>query len=863
MEASHRAYALLTLLFLLSFGYWIGGAGSLYDNLRFGPQRARQPFDFGIRPAQIDNAEREALDAGGGPGDVLVEFNGRPFSSYAVMRDALRHARPGSSLPVRVRHPNGTTATVSIRLVAERPGPAPLSEWLRDISIQLAFPLFCLVLGFWVAAARPLDRNAWLLLAIMISLEFMVPDGSFREPWQVLSVTWSRLAGFSWPIWMMLFGIYFPERSAVDRRWPWIKWLVVLIVTATGLPLLVVRAGKEISLAAIARLEPVLSPLDLANRITAMAAISLFFANMGAKSATASTKDAARRIRFVWLGSAVGLTPGFVVALVSLFRGGNFGDGFPAGVQYLTLGCMALFPLTLAYVILVQRAMDVRVAIRQSARYTMVRGVLWLIGALMFSLAMKIFVDVSQNKRGITLDQTVLLAGGAGLLVMRRRYRGRAQQWVDRRFFREDYRAEQVLSDLSNEARRFVDAGPLLDTVTHRIAETLHVPHISVLLRDGTGYRLAAAGADPGAPVLLAPEAHSIAHLRAAHGPAVVYFDKPDAWLRDAPAPERQALHQLDAQLLLPLTGRDDMIGVMALGPKRSEEPYSKTDLQLLQSVADQTGLAIENGRLLSSLAEEAARRERYNRELEIAREVQERLFPQAYPSIPGLDCAGHCRPAQGVGGDYYDFIQLPDAAWGHLRTGEGGRLGIAVGDVSGKGISAALLMASLRASLRGQTLGGPTDLAALMRNVNALLYEASAANRYATFFYAQYDPSDRTLALVNAGHNPPIVLRGGDVLRLEADGPVVGLLPHAQYEQSSVALAPGDILLAYTDGISEAMTIDDEEWGEDRMIAAAQACRALPAAQMIERLMAAADAFTAGAPQHDDMTLVIVKVEA
>jgi len=404
------------------------------------------------------------------------------------------------------------------------------------------------------------------------------------------------------------------------------------------------------------------------------------------------------------------------------------------------------------------------------------------------------------------------------------------------------------LNDLSNEARRFVDAGPLLETVTHRISETLHVPRISVLLREGDGYRSQGAGSAAGA--VLEPEARSIAHLRAARGPAVVYFDNPDTWLRDAPDGERQTLRGLDAQLLLPLTGRDDLIGVMALGPKRSEEPYSKTDLQLLQSVADQTGLAIENSRLLSSLAEEAARRERFNRELEIAREVQERLFPQSYPSIPGLDCAGHCRPAQGVGGDYYDFVALPE-----------GRLGIAVGDVSGKGISAALLMASLRASLRGQTLGGPEDLAALMRNVNALLYEASAANRYATFFYAQYDPRDRTLAFVNAGHNPPVVLRGEEVLRLEADGPVVGLLPQATYGQSSLVLLPGDILLAYTDGISEAMTMEDEEWGEERMIAAAQACRAMPAGQMIGRIIAEADAFTAGAPQHDDMTLVVVKL--
>jgi phosphoserine phosphatase RsbU/P len=504
-------------------------------------------------------------------------------------------------------------------------------------------------------------------------------------------------------------------------------------------------------------------------------------------------------------------------------------------------------------VILVQRAMDVRMAIRQSVRYTLARGGVWLLGAAMFALAMKIFVDVSLDRKGFTTDQIALLALGAVLLILRKRLNPRVMHWVDRRFFREVYSAEQVLSELSNQARKFVDARPLLDTVTHRIAETLHVPRISVLLRGQNGYRLAPSGQDVAAePVVLEPEASSIRHLRVGGGPALVYFDDPDSWVREVPSPEQQTLKRLDTQLLLPLTGRDDLIGVMALGPKRSEEPYSKMDLQLLQSVADQTGLAIENSRLISSLAEEAARRERFNRELEIAREVQERLFPQCYPSVPGLDCAGHCRPAQGVGGDYYDFIALPE-----------GRLGIAVGDVSGKGISAALLMASLRASLRGQTLGGPADLAGLMGNVNALLYEASAANRYATFFYAQYDPRERTLAFVNAGHNPPVVLRGEQVLRLEADGPVVGLLPGARYGQSSLALSPGDILLAYTDGISEAMTTGDEEWGEDRMIAAARECRARPAAEMIERLIAAADAFTAGAPQHDDMTLVVMKVAA
>ena len=173
--------------------------------------------------------------------------------------------------------------------------------------------------------------------------------------------------------------------------------------------------------------------------------------------------------------------------------------------------------------------------------------------------------------------------------------------------------------------------------------------------------------------------------------PARVYFDDPGSWLYRDPEineQERAGLADLHAELLLPLSTRDQLLGFISLGPKRSDEPYSGTDVRLLKSVAAQTGLALENARLMSAIADEVAQRERLNREVEIAREVQERLFPQTLPPIAGVEYAGACRPALGVGGDYYDFLALP-----------GGQLGIAIGDVSGKGIAAALMMASLQAS--------------------------------------------------------------------------------------------------------------------------------------------------------------------
>jgi phosphoserine phosphatase RsbU/P len=180
---------------------------------------------------------------------------------------------------------------------------------------------------------------------------------------------------------------------------------------------------------------------------------------------------------------------------------------------------------------------------------------------------------------------------------------------------------------------------------------------------------------------------------------------------------------------------------------------------------------------------------------------------------------------------------------------------------VSGKGIPAALLMASLQASLRGQTISGQTDLAKLMYNVNRLIFETSPANRYATFFYAQFEPLARQLTYVNGGHNPPMVFRNGEVLRLEDGGPVVGLFKTASYSQSGVILESGDVLLLYTDGISEAMNASDEEWGEERMIEAVRACQCRPSLEVIDELMRAADGFAAGAPQHDDMTIMVIKV--
>ncbi len=254
-------------------------------------------------------------------------------------------------------------------------------------------------------------------------------------------------------------------------------------------------------------------------------------------------------------------------------------------------------------------------------------------------------------------------------------------------------------------------------------------------------------------------------------------------------------------ELLLPLPGRTQLLGAMALGPKRSEEPYTPSDLRLLESVSLQTGLGLE------------------------------------LPSHP-------CSP----------------------RSSSDGRLGLAIGDVSGKGISAALLMASLRACLRTMTRTASGELTQLMAHMNRLIYEASAINRYATFFFGIFDPAANTFNYVNAGHNPPALLRrsanrGHEWLRLDCGGPVIGLLPEASFEQSSLLLHPGDLLLLYTDGISEAMNSAEEEWGDEAMMLAAREAVDGTAEDIVKAIFAAADTFAGKASQHDDMTVLVMKV--
>lgn len=855
---------LLAALSLVAVIYQIRFSRDVIRVLGSSHEIARLPFTFQTPPT-VSLVESEAAAVDVQEGDQLLSVNGQPFRGMVTLARGVGRSRPGDALTATFLRRDGgreQVRTVTIRLAGEWQQGLGRDTWFLIFVLELMLPPMCLLLGIWVAAVRPMDRLAWLLLVLTLGFTQLLSP-HWLAGWSPLlrypAEIYHRTFRMAWPIGMILFGFYFPHRFAFERRHSWLKWIAltpfILVAVTRG----IFEAGIDENFAAVGWLSGSFITNEATVPFLGYCGAAGFLVFLGWKFRTETNADSRRRLRLLLCGTAVSLTPLFVLLSVSaLLKGRPALESFSSWLLVPSLLMLIIFPITLAYVIVVQRAMDVRVVIRRGVKYTLARRCLAVL-RITTSIAI-VYGTVLEVQRHHAHYMWVAVAVGAGvaLLVATRHLGDKSGDWVDRRFFRESYDAERILVELSETVRTMVETRPLLETVAQRISESLHVPRIVVLLGNAGVFRPAyTLGHLPKPEEHFGEGAAMVKYVRRSHKPTRVYLDDPHSWVYTAPGmteEERLLLASLGAELLLPMSGKDKLVGFISLGAKRSEEPYSGDDLRLLQSVATQTALALENSRLTEAIARETAHRERVNRELEIARDVQQRLFPQQLPPIAGLDYFATCRPALRVGGDYYDFLPLRE-----------GKLGIAIGDVSGKGIGAALMMASLQASLRGQLLHGNGELTCLMASINRLMYEASEMDRYATFFYAEYDPRQCCLTYVNAGHNAPMLCRKREgnwaVQRLETGGTVVGLLPDISFQQATVGLETGDLLVAFTDGISEAMNPTGEQFGEQRLMKAIEFSEALTAAEIVKQLLSAIDTFAAGAPQHDDMTLLVMRL--
>jgi len=301
----------------------------------------------------------------------------------------------------------------------------------------------------------------------------------------------------------------------------------------------------------------------------------------------------------------------------------------------------------------------------------------------------------------------------------------------------------------------------------------------------------------------------------------------------------------ISSLLSVPMMVKGKMIGLLTVFNKKSEAGFTTGDQRLLGIIAAQSAHVIENARLYH----EEQSLIRLQEEMRLAYEIQVDLLPKEQPVLPGYQIAGKSIPSKEVGGDYFDFIPSGD-----------NRLAFCLGDISGKGIPAALLMANLQATLRGQTLLG-NNSKSCVSFANEMLYQNSAPNKFATLFYGIIDSSKNELSYCNGGHNNPFFFSHDNKLTpLDKGGLIVGIMPSVIYEEDTIPFNSGDLLVIFSDGITEAMNNTEEEFGEQRLIDVILQNKNEPAKDLIEIIIKKVQEFSGIQSQMDDITLVIIK---
>lgn len=509
------------------------------------------------------------------------------------------------------------------------------------------------------------------------------------------------------------------------------------------------------------------------------------------------------------------------------------------------------------------------------ARVTLIIEWSLFIAALLFVLTGRRAAYIDQfGRRG---DLVVLLSLLALFAVLHALVKRHLLPRLERYFSPAPYDERRVLFDLGQEVYSATSIEQLYQSIAKRISETFEAADASIFVRDeASGDYLcrvsssqptvtsASGEADEAGQLLkLSREAFVVKRLSHMTAPLVIEPGEFETWtrafsaaspaLRAARMQERETLQRIKAHLFVQLRTKERLVGLLSLSLRRGQFQYSPADKEVLMSVAAQLGLVIENARLAERMVVE----ERLRRELALAAEVQRRLLPAQPPEGVAVELAGFCQPARGVGGDYYDFI-----------TFENQQLGIAIADVAGKGMAAALLMSTMQATLRSLSADkhhNNGSLADMVATLNRLLCYSTGGANYVTFFYAQYDQQTQRLAYVNAGHNPPFFFRANharDFRQLDSGGMFVGMFEHCSYEQETVQMQPGDVLIAFTDGLSEAQNAQGEEFGEARIKEVLAESARLPVNEIRDEIVQRAKAWGAGAPQYDDLTFVVMKVK-
>jgi sigma-B regulation protein RsbU (phosphoserine phosphatase) len=847
------------------------------------------------------------------PGDRIVEIydgdgQGGEVEGLFDYGAFLRPIGAVDSWTLVVERPaaSGGARLLTIRMPPAIPYEWSFKEWVTNLGFDVYLPLLALATALFVGFTRSSNVQAFLATLVFLgfSTSFQQPVSQFPVGWREAALFIRTTALIFSPYLILLFFLGFPRRSLLDRKVPWLKPVFLVLTGAVWIVELATQFAVHLSFEAHQSLLATMGAVGLTTRVRGLffaasliGMILLSLASLTLNMARAKTRDDRRRAILLLIGAACGLLPPLL-----LFMPVGGANWPPLGLLLLSIPVIGLFPISFVYAVVRYRVFGIRVIVRRGLQYALVSRGFLVIEAIVIFAALYFATGPMLTRLLPELTKGLAPLGVAavtlGLVAATQKLNRKVLPVIDRRFFRDAYDSREILTGLGRAGRALASRPDrLLSRVTDEIAAALHPDHLAVFLTGRNWPKLAPlreprpvvwkASGDPAAEDCLlfshrivtppngrvpagAPPAevyssrYSIAHLlsAASRGPEALdvypYGERGSATRTavpvDRPLDDQAVFGRFNARLVIPIVTAGEAIGFLVLGEKLSEEPYSNEDKELLLAVAEQMATTLEYSMLIEKVAEQ----EKLARDVQIARDVQARLFPQERPPMATLRYAGLCRSAQAVGGDYYDFLLL-----------DPGRLGVAVGDIAGKGLPAALVMASLQALVRSHAPSYANRLGDMAVEINRHVGELIDHARFASLFFGVYEDESGTFRYVNAGHNPPIVLRAGgtsrengnDVCRLESAGMVLGLLPDRTYEEREIVLEAGDLMLVFSDGIVEATNESGEEFGDQRLVDLARACSGMNEEQLLERVMDEVRLFLGAVTPQDDMTLIVARV--
>jgi len=836
-------FGLSLVIYTAVWIYYAGWSAPAYIGIEWKPEL--KPYVTIKRVVPGGPAERAGLRAE----DRVLTLDGDRQHVMSVA-PALARGKPGDVVTIVLERP-GVRDGITLKATLEAPLPRKIPTVAQSIAIKLidCYPAPFLVVGLLVLFLRLEDRNAWLLALMFAGFIAAAPvaflEGVLSPPLRRFMLSYNIALDGPLAAVFYIFFATFPSPSPIDRKLPWLKHLFLVVGLAVSLPFAAIALVTGSSLTAIRLLSWVGE-----RRVFALSTgyeysgLGLGLVSLVWNSIKAPTANDRRKTQVMVWGTVVGLAPFLINAGIALAQHKVIYE-YPFWFWGLPVIALLVIPLSFAYAVVKHRVLEMPVLIKRSARYFLVqRGfvllilVLGIAVTLMFAYALRNYLP-GHERVGVPVGAGL----GVILVLVGTQVQSRVTRRLDRAFFRSAYDTRQILMDLAGKTRTAASREDLAQLLRHEINEALHPSTIVIYARDASGHLVTSADVptelrslSPNLPILreLRERAHSW-----------------DVLALSGPGPALAILQPLQPECLVPSLGREgELLGLAVLGPRLSEEPYSGEDKRMLDLVANQAGVALENIRLAESMAERLEAEHRAAQEMDIARQVQSKLLPQKAPPLRTLDYAGACIQARAVGGDYYDFLDLGE-----------GRVGFVLADVAGKGISAALLMANLQAHLRSQSALVAKDLPRTLQSVNRLFYEATEPNKYATLFLGVYDDVTRCLRYANCGHNPPVLLRADGVELLTGTATVLGLFETWECEVAEICIRPGDTLAICTDGVLEAANPAGEEFGDEGLVATLRSNSRLPASALLEAVLAAVKEYAPG-EQADDLTLLIVRAK-